>query len=184
MSLETVVEDIRKTAQAEIDRMKREAKEEAEGILREANSKKAKIIGDAMVEAKKAADRLRTHELARAELENKRARLVMEKHLLDEVIERARERIKNLPKDKDDALMRSIVRKHSSEGAIVHTDARHAPLVRTACSLRLAEPIDCLGGIVIESSDGSVRYDYTYDTILQVVADSTMKEVARILFQD
>jgi V/A-type H+-transporting ATPase subunit E len=184
MSLETVVEDIRKRGKAEVGRLKKEGKTEAAAILKQANAKRDKIIGDAMKEAKKAADRLRTQELARAELENKRARLVMEKELLDLAIEKARERIRSLPKDKDDALMRTLISKHTSDGAIIHTDATHGSLVRSSCSLRFGDPIECLGGIVLESADRSVRFDYTYDTILEAAADICLKDIARILFQD
>jgi len=184
MSLETVVEDIRKRGKAEVGKLKKEGKTEAETILKQANSKREKIIEDAMKGAKKATDRLRTQELARAELENKRARLVIEKELLDLAYQKAREKIKTLPKDKDDSVMRALITKHSSDGAVIHTDAKHGTFVRSSCSLRFGDPIECLGGIVLESADGSVRFDYTYDTILEAAADACLKDIARILFQD
>jgi V/A-type H+-transporting ATPase subunit E len=184
MSLETVVKSIRQEAKKECEELRMQGEGEAEKILKEAHAKRDKILADALKEAVKAADRLRTHELARVELENKRARLVMEKELLDQAIERAKERIRNLRPVLDQDLMRRLITKHQSEGTVVHSADRHDSLVRGSCSLRYGGHIDCLGGIIIESADGSVRFDYTYDSILERASDMAMKEVARILFED
>ena len=42
--------------------------------------------------------------------------------------------------------------------------------------------LDILGGVVVESKDGSLRYDLTYETLAREVFNNHMKEVSRILF--
>ena len=42
--------------------------------------------------------------------------------------------------------------------------------------------MDCLGGVVIESADGTSRLDLTYDSILDDVWDDVVREVARTLW--
>jgi V/A-type H+-transporting ATPase subunit E len=184
MSLETVLKDIRERGKKEVAKLKKEAKEEAERILKDAKSKKSKIIDDALSEASKAAERLKGQEFSRVELENKRGRLMMEKQLLDKVIELAKEKISNLPSDKDRELMRKLITKHSSKGNVIFSSAKHETMVKAAASsLRYGGKIDCLGGIVVQSADGSVRYDFRYDTLLKAAADTSMKDVAQILFE-
>lgn len=184
MSLENVLKDIRERGKNEVAKLKKEAKAEAERILSEANSKKSKIIEDALSEASKAAERLKGQEVSRVELENKRGRLMMEKQQLDQAIENAKEKISNLPSDKDRELMRKLITKHSSKGKVIFSAAKHETMVKAAASsLRYEGHIDCLGGIVIQSADGSVRYDFKYDTLLKAAADISMKDVAKILFE-
>jgi V/A-type H+-transporting ATPase subunit E len=42
--------------------------------------------------------------------------------------------------------------------------------------------LDIIGGAVVESSDGALRYDLTYETLAREVFNNRMKEVSRILF--
>jgi V/A-type H+-transporting ATPase subunit E len=42
--------------------------------------------------------------------------------------------------------------------------------------------LDIIGGAVVESNDGALRYDLTYETLAREVFNNRMKEVSRILF--
>jgi V/A-type H+-transporting ATPase subunit E len=42
--------------------------------------------------------------------------------------------------------------------------------------------LDIIGGAVVESSDGTLRYDLSYETLAREVFNNRMKEVSRILF--
>lgn len=48
------------------------------------------------------------------------------------------------------------------------------------CEVR--DELDCIGGFVIESEDGSRRIDLTYDTFLEDLWEDTVKEVANVLW--
>jgi V/A-type H+-transporting ATPase subunit E len=43
-------------------------------------------------------------------------------------------------------------------------------------------PVDIIGGVVVESKDGALRYDLTFETLAREVFSNHMKEVSRILF--
>ena len=43
--------------------------------------------------------------------------------------------------------------------------------------------IKCLGGILVTSEDGSINLDYTFDSILEDVWTSSMKQISDILFE-
>jgi V/A-type H+-transporting ATPase subunit E len=49
--------------------------------------------------------------------------------------------------------------------------------------LKYGGTIDCLGGLVLQTVDGSVRYDLRYETLLELAAQASMKQVVKALFQ-
>jgi len=184
MSLESVVEDIRARGAKQAEDIRKDAREEAERILKDAQAKKKAILEAALVEARRAAERLRIQETARIELENRRAHLVMQKDLMDLTIEKARERILHMPQEKDRDIMRRLLAKHGPMAPVVISCRRHEAMVKSlAPGLKYGGNIECMGGIILQTVDGSVRYDLRYETLLDQVAQRTMKDVARTLFQ-
>jgi V/A-type H+-transporting ATPase subunit E len=67
---------------------------------------------------------------------------------------------------------------------VVISSKRQEATVRSlAPSLRYGGNIDCLGGLLLQTVDGSVRYDFRYETLLDQAVQSSLKEVAGVLFQ-
>ena len=58
-------------------------------------------------------------------------------------------------------------------------DAKH---VMKMTDLTYMGEINCIGGLVIENDDGTVRMDYTYDRILEDVSEQSLKHISDILF--
>jgi V/A-type H+-transporting ATPase subunit E len=52
----------------------------------------------------------------------------------------------------------------------------------TSLASKYGGNLDIIGGAVVESSDGALRYDLTYETLAREVFNNRMKEVSRILF--
>ncbi|MCD4704024.1 MAG: hypothetical protein K8R64_07010 [Methanosarcinaceae archaeon] len=55
-------------------------------------------------------------------------------------------------------------------------------MVKKLSSLEYAGNIDCIGGVVIENEDGTIRLDYRYDVILKNVYEHSLKNTSEILF--
>jgi V/A-type H+-transporting ATPase subunit E len=184
MSLETVLKDIHERGTKEVESLRREAKEEAERLLRDAQAKRKALIESSLAEARKAGERLRLQEISRVELENRRAALVMQRDMLDLALEKARERLSGMSADKDRDLLRRLLSKHGTQAPVVISTKRQEATVRAlAPSLKYGGSIEGLGGLVLQTVDGSVRYDYRYETLLEQAAQTSMKEVAGLLFQ-
>jgi V/A-type H+-transporting ATPase subunit E len=184
MGLDTVLSDIQKRGDEEVEAIRRESKAEAERLLREAQAKKKALLDGALAEAKKAGDRLRLQESSRVELENRRAALVMQRDMLDMALDKAREYLAALPADKDRDLLRRLLTKNGTLAPVVLSIKKQEVTVRSlAPSLKFGGNIDWLGGLILQTVDGSVRYDFRYETLLEQAAQTTMKEVAGLLFQ-
>ncbi len=179
-----------RVAQAILDR----GKAEAEEILSQARAEKermlseARIQGEASVKAAEAqaseeGERKGVQELARAELEARKISLSMQKEALDEVYNLALARLGNLKENGE--ILENLLKANESEwkfGGRVFSVKRDEGIVKRIVGSAYAGPIDGVGGIVIESSDGTRRTDLRYESMLIDVWDDVVKEVAEILW--
>jgi len=184
MGLENLVKEIQSRGDEEAERIRREGKAEAERLLRDANAKRKSLVERSQVEASKAVARLKVQESSRVELENRRAHLMMEKEMLDLAIAKARHRLAGLSSEKDRDILRRLLTKHGPKAPIVISNKKSEAVVKSlGPSLKYGGSIDCLGGLVLQTVDGSVRYDLRYETLLELAAQASMKQVVRTLFQ-
>lgn len=184
MSLDKVVEEI-------LDRGKREADE----ILASADKEKERMLSEVRVhgeemgrekesQAESEAAKRRQRETARAELEARKTALKAQKEILDEVLNRAKESIEG--KGADKALLVALVQRHREEIAdgVVRSNERDAEVLRRLVKTEVHGDLDCIGGFVIESRDGSHRIDLTYETFLADLWEDVIKEVADVLWPE
>jgi V/A-type H+-transporting ATPase subunit E len=182
MGLDEVAEEILSAGRESAEEVLRQARAEAERLVAEAQEKAVAVREEKTEQAERRARQMRVQELASAELEGKRARLVMEKDVLAAASERARAMLGALPAEQDQRMLGSILKKHSSPGFRVFGAPRNESFLRSQPGVEFAGTVKCLGGILFESQDGTVRMDFTYDTLLGDIVERNMKEVARILF--
>jgi V/A-type H+/Na+-transporting ATPase subunit E len=182
MGLDEVREEILSAGRAAAQAVLAEAEAEAARMTAEANKRARAVVAEKLQQAERRARQLRVQELASSELEGKRARLAMERELLEAAAEQARASIAALPKDQDERLLERILAKHSVFGYRVYSARKNEAFLRAMPSVEYAGNVNCLGGILFESRDGTVRMDFTYDTMLRDLVERNMKEIARLLF--
>jgi V/A-type H+-transporting ATPase subunit E len=184
MGLEKVVADILEKGKEEVARIKAEAAAEVEPILKQAREEAAMIKAKKEAEIAKIVEKIRTRELASAKLEVKKIKLTSEKEALDQVYAHAMEKLRNLPKEKNERLLRALIEKGIREvgNGRIYCSQKDAELVKQMSSLELAGTINCIGGVLIESSDKTIKLDYTYETLLSSVWEKNVRQVANILF--
>jgi len=182
MGLETVIDEILARGREEADAIRESAKAERARLLQEAREEGAKLLIAKEQEARLAAERARIQDLARAELESKRTILAAQKQVLDEVYSRALERLAALP-DRD-AIVRALLNANASEwrAGKVYASPRDADTVRAIVGPNYAGTTEALGGVVIESTDGTRRTDLRFETLFADVWRDSIREVAEILW--
>ncbi len=104
------------------------------------------------------------------------------KDILDSVNQSAKDDISSMPTEQNADLLKTILDKHGSSGTRVYSNERDAKFVQEMTDLTYMGEIDCIGGLVIENNDGTVRMDYTYDRILEDVSEQSLKQISDILF--
>ena len=182
MGLEGVVQEVLDAGRREAGSIVDAAKQGALGLLAKARADGDALVRERQEEAKVAVERRRVQELARAELEAKRAVLNGQKELLDEVFRSVVEALPQL--DAGDALLRNILGSTATEwqSGKVFSSARDERTVRAAVGGAYAGTIECAGGVVIETADGRRRLDLRFETRLRDVWDEMVREVAHTLW--
>ena len=181
MGLETVLERIRDTGKQEAAAIVEEARRERELLLAEGRAEGQRLRERREAEAREQGLRRRVQDLARAELDAKKLVLAAQEDVLTAVRERVRTR---LAAASGPEALRRLLARHAGEwgSGRVYANARDAASVRGIVGGSFAGPVDCIGGVVIETADGSSRLDLTYDSILADLWQDVIREVAQTLW--
>lgn len=182
MGLEQVVEQILGRGRDEAEEIRRATLAEREKILADARAEGAKLLERREREANEAVERLRVQAVARAELESKKIVLSGQKELLDEVYAKVLDKLRTVPEGRE--WLQALLQRSEAEWrkGKVQCNARDEPTVRSIVRESFGGIIDCVGGIVIESVDGSHRTDLRFETLLADVWRDSIREVAEALW--
>lgn len=190
MSLETVVEDIREEAEAEAAAIRSAADEEADAIIDEAEAEAQDTIAAAERDVEQQIEREREQRLSSAALEAKQERLGARRDLLEDVYDRVAERLSELSADRREELTRTLIESAAHEfgdhQVTVYGNADDQELleqiVGSDSQYEVGNPIECLGGVILESDASRVRVNNTFDALLEDVWEDNLKAISDQLF--
>ena len=182
MGLEKVVEEVLSSGERKRKEILDEADVEVQKLHAAAASEVKEYEEQQVAENMTRMERMRVQDLQTAELEIKRFELAMRRDLLEQVQDGAREKLRELDRPRNEAMLKALLSGRGGGDAYVFSAAKDEPLVRALTHLPYKGHIDCLGGVVIESSDGSIREDLTYDTLLAERSEELLPIIAEILF--
>lgn len=182
MGLEEIVKEIKARGKAEAEKIRAETEKEVSSILEKAKAKAEKIKAEKQQATMKEIEKLRMQELSSAHLVVKRELLNARKQILEQVYEKAVEELKQLPPEKNQEILKTIIEKHQDNNSKIYSRSEDRQMVKKLTKLRFAGEIKCIGGVVIENEDGTEVLDFKYDTILKNVSEQSLKQVYDILF--
>jgi V/A-type H+-transporting ATPase subunit E len=174
MALDAVVENVLATSKSKVAQINTEADQEVARILSEARARAAEMKARKESEAKQSIEALNRREISSANLELKRSELNVHKDLLEKAIQK-------LPNDKNEAILKKLLEPYDLKEMKVFSSKKDESFISTLAP-NYGGNLDCIGGVVLESKDGSLRFDLTYETLAREVFNGSMKEVSKILF--
>jgi len=181
MALDTVVDDILASSKGKVAQISSEADAESAGILKEARDRAAEIKARKENEVKHAVEAIERREISSAHLDVKRAELNVHKDLLEQARVKLFDSIQKLSKKDNEALLKTLLAPYNLKDMKVFSNKKDEAFV-SALAPNYGGNLDIIGGVVVESADGALRYDLTYETLAREVFNSHMKEVSGILF--
>ncbi len=192
MSLDTVVEDIRDEARARAEEIRESGEERAEEIVSDAEREADEIVSDAEREAERAIAQEREQALSGAKLEAKQARLEARREVLENVHDDIEAQIAGIDGDEREELTRSLLdaaaEEFDADSVRVHGRAEDEGLLESIVAdydgFEVGEPVDCLGGVVVESDASRVRVNNTFDSVLEDVWEENLREISARLFEE
>jgi V/A-type H+-transporting ATPase subunit E len=157
--------------------------------IEEAETKAEEIAQTILQQADPGLEVTKTRIQGESELRKKRSLAQAKNRVVQEAFDKARQALSELRERED---YESILRKLSMEilkkdDVVVTVDERDVPLIKTIlASGRLNAEVKtgkaCLGGLVVESKNGSVSIHNTIESRLEKLQESLVQEVNGILF--
>jgi V/A-type H+/Na+-transporting ATPase subunit E len=181
MALDAVVESILATSKDKVAEINSEADQEVARILNEARERAAEIKSRKETEVGHTTEAIERREISSANLEVKRSELNVHKDLLEKARTKLLEKIQTLPKKDNEAMLKKLLEPYDLKDMKVFSNKRDEAFI-SSLAPNYGGNLDIIGGVVIESKDGSLRYDLTYETLAREVFNNHMKEVSGILF--
>lgn len=188
MALNDVKDKIIEEAQHRAQQSVREADEEAkklhDGVQCELldYEERLKANADRMIEA---AER---REIAAAEFEGKRLLLDKRREIIIDVVKSAEKHLQTMSDAERSKLLAKLLKQAQSEIAVkrIMVSAKDIALVQkmNVASMSIgAVKSDLKGGLIAENEDGTIRVDYSFDSMLSNIAQHYLRELNEVLFQ-
>ena len=172
MGLEKVVEEVLSSGKRKRNEILAEGEQDYQEVVQAAKDEIEQYRQKREEDLKVRIERMRAQDLQTAELKVRRLELSMRRDLLEMVQEGARDKLRQLDRPRNEAMLKALLSDKDVPGARVFSATR----------LPYAGHIDCLGGVIIESADGSIREDLTYDALLTERSEELLPIIAEILF--
>ena len=182
MGLELVKEEVIKNAKEQESAMIAEARKESNKLAKESEKKTEEMKEKADSETKRIIDAMKRQALASGELESKKMVLEAKKQIIENVFAEAKNRLESLDEKKKEALLKKLLEKSRKELEVeyVYCSRKDAKLIK-GINAGPAD-IDILGGIIAENKDKTIRIDYSFGTMLEIIKENELQSINKILF--
>lgn len=184
MSLQKLVDEIEGESSAASQRLLGEARAEEKKILDAARAEGSALLSKTRAAAKEEARRNSVEALASARLQAKRTEGIAREAAVQRVFDGLREQLRVFAQKKE---YERVFARLVAEGAkeigrdfVLKANSRDAALARKHG--KLGETIDCIGGVVVASADGTIQANNTFDALLEEHAEEIKREAFAELF--
>ncbi|HDZ35790.1 MAG TPA: V-type ATP synthase subunit E [Thermococcus sp.] len=198
---ELIIQEINREAEQKIQYILREAQKEAEKIKGEARKRAEARAEWIMRKAQTQAEIEKQRIIANARLEVRKKRLAVQEALIQEVITALRERLAELPDEEYFPMLVDLavqaIWELNIDSVVVRSNERTLKLLVDRLSefkkalaeklgrdveVTLGEPVPTIGGLIIETADGTVRVDNTFESRIERFEGELRAEIAKALF--
>ncbi|HWG91843.1 MAG TPA: V-type ATP synthase subunit E family protein [Candidatus Thermoplasmatota archaeon] len=180
MGLEQVIEGVKRQGQKEASAIVDAAKAEAKSLVDEARARAAKAKATRDEGLKTDVENLRRRELAAAELESKKRRLLAERETLQKVRAEVEARIQKLPAADRERHLKALYARANMPGGRVYVREEDRAIAERL-GLPVAGTFKGLGGLLVESPDGATTEDLRYENLLDDAWGQSVNEIAALL---
>ena len=183
-SIDKILEKTEKETLVNLENSFSDAKQTLDNSIPKLEQEFDKIISD----GKKEADKIEKQIIGSSDLEVRNKQLLTLEIAIDKVFTKALEQIANTTRSADysnlmKALLDESTKILSTTKVIVSTNSKDKDLVQSLLSKYpgaelSSETINCLGGVVVKSKDGAMKFDNTLDARIQRLKPLIRKEIA------
>lgn len=182
MGLEHVKHEIIEQADAEAKRSLAEAKAQVKHELEAAHALVDQFEAEVHAAEEKDCALLEKKYYANMKMQAKRILLQKRKEVLTELFAATREGLAKLPQAERQRMMNTLFQRAKKQCVVgtVYCATSDIPFVKKLC--KNVQAHDSIGGIIVENPAGTLRIDYSFDTLLQDLEEKKLQEAAKLLF--
>ncbi len=189
MSIEKIIQKIETETASDIDKIVKEAQKAANEIKTKYKKELATELNHIRDQGKKRITIMRNIHLSEARRASRRGILSAKEELIEECFTRAKERLRTLSGDEYRRVMTKLIDQSlnlvGNHGVALVTREEDKAILSSYQNITVKpELIPGLGGVILESVDGKIVVDNTFDAILNRQKEDIRTEVAKILYPD
>jgi V/A-type H+-transporting ATPase subunit E len=187
-ALERTVEKILQNTEDQILSSLKEALKSSESTILNSQASLEQEYDKILSEGKKEAEKLEKQLVGNADLESRNKQLLLVEESIERVFAKAMKKIHDANRDKDYPKLISAMLKESIDAIgtseiVIQTNSKDKPVVESLLSkfkgaILSSDLIDCLGGIRVQSKDGTMTFDNTIDARLERLKPLIRKDIA------
>ena len=141
-----------------------------------------------ITEGKKEADKLQKQMIGSSGLEVRNKQIMLVEDSIEKVIDKAIEKLRGLVRNKDytklmTQLIDEAIKSLGTTDVVITTNSKDKDLVKSILkkfdgATLSSDTIECLGGIIVKSKDGSMNFDNTIDARLERLKPVIRRDIA------
>lgn len=187
-ALERTVEKILQSTEEQILSTLQESLKSSQQTLGNSRSSLEQEYEKILAEGKKEAEKLEKQIIGNADLESRNKQLLLVEESIEKVFEKAIKKIKDADRDKDytkliSSLLKEAIDIIGTPDIIIQTNSKDKSVVQSVLSkfsgaTLSSDQIECLGGVKVQSKDGTMTFDNTIDARLERLKPLIRKDIA------
>ena len=187
-ALERTVEKILQNTEQQIVSSLQEALKSSQATIANAQVSLEQEYDKILAEGKKEAEKLEKQIVGNADLDSRNKQLLLVEESIEKVFEKAIAKLQTTDRGSDYSKLISTLLQESIDAIgtseiIVQTSSKDKPVVQSLLSkfpgaTLSSDLIDCLGGIRVQSKDGTMKFDNTIDARLDRLKPLIRKDIA------
>lgn len=184
MSLDKVVEEILSRGEERKLEIIRQGEKDRDELIAQARKKVADNDAKGEHRTRGSIAQMEQQDVSGAELESKRMLLESQKKVMDELKEEILVDLAKIPIDRRKRMYSKLVARAKSElgDCYVYSTEKDKALLQLPSGMQIGGTMDSRGGLIFESKDKTVRLDFRFETLLDDLWSSKLKEIYEHLF--
>ncbi len=187
MTLKKVLDGILSQAHEEEKRIVSQAQQEASSLEKEARKKADKLHAKTKKKTLEFAQEFDRKEISATEILIKKKSMKFKRDVVRDIMEKTFDKIKKMPKKQKEKVLENTVKIGLNElpdAKFFYSNKEDKKFVMKAFpELSFSGEIECLGGVILENADKTIRVDQTFEIILERIKEENFNELAKNLFE-
>ncbi len=193
MGLEELKQELMDDARRQCDEIISGAKINISQLEKEYGVKMQAVREKFDADIKKQVDEMKRRQISSAELEGKNSLFKVKKEAIETLFSEVKKKISEMPKEDKKKMLKNLLNKAKNELEVnlifcSKSDKEAIMEIVGREFKELSENVDIreekmLGGIIVENSDGTVRIDLSYESVIESFREKNLEEIGKILFE-